>query len=149
MTSFPNKLKVCVKMSFLIRKHYNSMSAMFAGIQQKMTLCNLRKLLTLDSLLKCSAFACTGMTTAYCVPTIVKELKNSRSGLLRDKDKPCFPQEEGACSLLWGPPLYQLLYLSVSVPFYSFTLLFFGTLFGRGPYFMNFVLRMWSRFLPY
>lgn len=43
---------------------------------------------------------------------------------------------------------FRLLYLCVMMPTYSALLLSYGTLFGRGAYFMHFVKKMWSRFLP-
>ena len=51
---------------------------------------------------------------------------------------------------LWsGPWSYRIAYLLLIPPIYSVTLVAVGTLLGKHSYFKKWVLRMWSRLLPW
>ena len=50
---------------------------------------------------------------------------------------------------LWsGPWSYRAVYLAVIPPFYYVTLILVGSLFGKREYFMQRMVKVWSRFIP-
>ena len=110
---------------------------MLKNLQKHLTPCALRKAATFDNFRRCLAFAAAGSTSAYCVPTIVMELTYPMG---KQKERG-YPED----SFWGGSRLYKIYFMIVSVPFYGWSLLFYGTLVGQRQFFVNFVLRMWSR----
>lgn len=50
---------------------------------------------------------------------------------------------------LWsGPWSYRAIYLAVIPPFYYATLILVGSIFGKREYFMQRMVKVWSRFVP-
>ena len=50
---------------------------------------------------------------------------------------------------LWsGPWSYRVIYLAVIPPFYYVTLILVGSIFGKREYFMQRMVKVWSRLIP-
>ncbi|KAG8348844.1 hypothetical protein TRVL_00313 [Trypanosoma vivax] len=89
-----------------------------------------------EQFLICAIFSITGGASIFFVrPLIQMLISDGFLGLPEDS------------SLMKGPWLFRLLYISITFPAYSFVLFVVGSLFGRRVWFSFMIHKMWSRFL--
>lgn len=102
---------------------------------------SMRGLPTQEKLFVCLVFAVTGSSAAFLV----------RQALGHCRTQPALQSALGIdenSGFINGPGTYRALYFFIMWPAYSALLVFYGTLFGRREFFSQFVIKMWSRFLP-
>jgi hypothetical protein len=94
-----------------------------------------------ELLIVCGIFAITGSSAAAFVRPALRFIALSTPvGALLGLDE--------TSGFIAGPWTFRVLYFLIMWPMYSMLLLFFGTVFGRGPFFRPFIVKMWSRVLP-